>query len=111
MLRPYSPAPSDDAQIGKIICRLHHGQRGQRHAVHRVTSDLIGRVRQHKNGTFDGFTKKYKVHMLVWYEQHATADTAIYREKQLKEWRRLWKLRIIEEMNPEWRDLSADFTA
>jgi putative endonuclease len=76
-----------------------------------VTSDLVKRVHQHKNGLFDSFTKKYKVHMLVWYEQHATAETAIYREKQLKEWRRLWKLRIIEEMNPEWRDLSVDFTA
>jgi putative endonuclease len=76
-----------------------------------VTSDLVKRVHQHKNGISDSFTKKYKVHMLVWYEQHATADTAIYREKQLKEWRRLWKLRIIEEMNPDWRDLSVDFTA
>jgi len=73
-----------------------------------ATSDLVGRVHQHKNGVFDGFTKKYKVHMLVWYEQHATADTAIYREKQLKNWNRLWKLRIIEEMNPEWRDLYGD---
>lgn len=73
-----------------------------------MTSDLVNRVYQHKNGTFDGFTKKYKVHMLVWYEQHGRADTAIYREKQLKNWNRLWKLRIIEEMNPEWRDLYED---
>jgi putative endonuclease len=76
-----------------------------------VTSDLVKRVFQHKQGTFDGFTRKYKCHLLVWYEQHARAETAIYREKQLKEWNRIWKLRIIEEMNPEWRDLSADFTA
>lgn len=76
-----------------------------------VTSDFVKRVFQHKHGAVDGFTKKYKCHTLVWYEQHATAETAIYREKQLKEWNRLWKLRIIEEMNPEWRDLSADFTA
>ena len=73
-----------------------------------VTSDLIGRVYQHKNGLVDGFTKWHKVHMLVWYEQHATAATAIYREKQLKNWNRLWKLRIIEEMNPDWRDLYGD---
>ncbi|MGE0668045.1 MAG: GIY-YIG nuclease family protein [Sphingomonadales bacterium] len=76
-----------------------------------VTSDLVKRVFQHKQGAADGFTKKYKCHTLVWYEQHATAQTAITREKQLKEWKRLWKLRIIEEMNPDWRDLSADFTA
>jgi putative endonuclease len=76
-----------------------------------VTSDLVGRVYHHKAGTYDGFTKKYKVHMLVWYEIHGTADTALSREKQLKEWNRIWKLRLIEEMNPDWSDLSADFTA
>ena len=76
-----------------------------------VTSDLVGRVYHHKSGAYDGFTKKYKVHVLVWYEIHATADTAISREKQLKEWNRIWKLRLIEEMNPDWRDLSVDFTA
>jgi putative endonuclease len=76
-----------------------------------VTSDLVRRVFQHKQGDADGFTKKYKCHTLVWYEQHATAQTAITREKQLKEWKRLWKLRLIEEINPDWRDLAADCTA
>jgi putative endonuclease len=76
-----------------------------------VTSNLPRRVWQHKNGTYGGFTTKYKVHQLVWYELHARSETALYREKQLKEWNRILKLRIIEEMNPDWRDLSADFTA
>ena len=70
-----------------------------------VTSDLLSRVFQHKNGTYSGFTKKYKVHQLVWYEWHGSAESAIYREKQLKEWNRIWKLRIIEDMNPRWLDL------
>jgi putative endonuclease len=70
-----------------------------------VTSDLPGRVWQHKEGVEDGFTRKYGCKMLVWYEQHGEIEMAIRREKQLKEWKRLWKLRIIEEMNPDWDDL------
>ena len=70
-----------------------------------VTSDLPGRVWQHKEGTADGFTKKYGCKMLVWFEQHGDIESAIVREKQMKEWQRLWKLRVIEEMNPEWNDL------
>ena len=70
-----------------------------------VTSDLPGRVWQHKEGAADGFTKKYGCKMLVWFEQHGDIESAIVREKQMKEWQRLWKLRVIEEMNPEWNDL------
>lgn len=70
-----------------------------------VTSDLQGRVWQHKNGTFDGFTKKYGCKILVWYAVFDRIDDAIQREKQMKEWKRLWKLREIEEMNPDWNDL------
>jgi putative endonuclease len=70
-----------------------------------VTSELPGRVWQHKEGVEDGFTRKYGCKMLVWYEQHGEIEMAIRREKQLKEWKRLWKLRIIEEMNPDWDDL------
>ena len=70
-----------------------------------VTSDLPGRVRQHKEGTADGFTKKYGCKMLVWFEQFGDIELAIQREKQMKEWKRLWKLRAIEEMNPAWDDL------
>ena len=70
-----------------------------------VTSDLPGRVWQHKEGAADGFTKKYGCKLLVWFEQHGDIESAIVREKQMKEWQRLWKLRVIEEMNPEWNDL------
>lgn len=68
-----------------------------------VTSDLIKRVFQHKEGLIDGFTKKYKVKMLVYYEQHNCAQSAIKREKQMKEWKRQWNL--IEKNNPNWHDL------
>jgi putative endonuclease len=70
-----------------------------------VTSDLIKRVWQHKNNLVEGFTKKYNTKLLVYYEQHQTMEEAIVREKQLKEWNRSWKMRIIIEMNPNWDDL------
>ena len=70
-----------------------------------VTSDLIKRVWEHKQDLTEGFTRKYGVHELVWYEQHADMLTAIAREKTLKEWKRAWKLELIEKMNPEWMDL------
>lgn len=72
-----------------------------------VTSDLDLRVAQHKQGVFEGFAKTYGCKMLVWYEQHPTMDTAIQREKSLKRYLRKWKLKLIEDLNPEWRDLSA----
>jgi putative endonuclease len=70
-----------------------------------ITSDLIKRVWQHRNEVVDGFTSRHHVHDLVWYEMHETMESAILREKQLKEWKRAWKLRLIEGENPEWRDL------
>ncbi|MDE0196344.1 MAG: GIY-YIG nuclease family protein [bacterium] len=70
-----------------------------------VTSNLVGRVWQHKNGSLGGFTEKYRVHLLVWYEPHPTMESAIRREKQIKSWRRAWKIRLIEESNSQWRDL------
>ena len=70
-----------------------------------VTSNLIGRVWQHKSGSLGGFTEKYRVHLLVWYEPHLTMESAIRREKQIKGWRRAWKRRLVEESNPHWRDL------
>ena len=74
-----------------------------------VTSDLIKRVWQHKNDLADGFTKRYGVHRLVWYEQCRTMEVAIAREKAVKEWKRAWKIKLIEERNPEWHDLYGDF--
>jgi putative endonuclease len=70
-----------------------------------VTSNLIRRVWLHQNSATNGFTCKYKVHILVWYELHDRMDTAIAREKSLKRWRRLWKIRLIEQDNPNWLDL------
>ena len=73
-----------------------------------VTSDLLRRVWQHKNGSAESFTKRYGVHTLVWYESHETMRSAIVREKSIKNWRRVWKLELIEEDNPTWRDLYED---
>ena len=75
-----------------------------------VTNDLIRRVYEHKHDILPGFTKKYGVHTLVYFEQAESIDAAINREKQLKWWRRKWKLALIEEANPEWRDLWEDIT-
>ena len=73
-----------------------------------VTSDLIQRVLAHKNDIVAGFTRKYRVHDLVWFEQHATMDSAIAREKAIKEWRRAWKIELIEKTNPKWVELYPD---
>ena len=70
-----------------------------------VTSDLHGRMAEHDQGLIEGFTKRYGVKLLVYYELHDDMAAAIRREKQLKEWRRAWKVRLIETMNPEWTDL------
>ena len=70
-----------------------------------VTSNLIKRIWQHKNNVVDGFTKKYDVHILVWYELHETMESAIKHEKRLKGWKREWKVRMIEEKNLWWQDL------
>ena len=63
------------------------------------------RVWQHRNDAVDGFTKRYSVHQLVWYELHETMESAIEREKTLKNWKRVWKLELIENSNPSWQDL------
>ena len=70
-----------------------------------VTSDLIKRVWQHREGVVEGFTKDYNVKQLVWYEQHENAESAVRREKQLKKWNRAWKIRLLESGNPYWNDL------
>lgn len=73
-----------------------------------ITSDLIKRVYEHKNKLADGFTKKYAIKTLVYYEIYDDAETAIVREKALKKWKRLWEMRLIETINPDWRDLYDD---
>lgn len=70
-----------------------------------VTSDLVKRIWQHKNDVVEGYTHRYGVHTLVWYELHPTMESAILREKTLKAWKRDWKMRLINEGNAEWRDL------
>jgi putative endonuclease len=74
-----------------------------------VTSNLLQRIAQHREGTLRGFTDRYGCKRLVWFEMHGTMESAILREKQLKNWRRAWKLALIEEANPTWRDLAEDY--
>ena len=70
-----------------------------------VTNDLIRRVYEHKHGFVNGFTKKYQVHRLVYYEHTHDVKSAIQKEKQMKKWKRQWKIELIEDMNPGWNDL------
>jgi putative endonuclease len=70
-----------------------------------VTSNLVQRVWQHRSGEIDGFTSKYEVKRLVWFEMHAAMEVAIQREKQIKKWNRTWKIELIEASNQRWRDL------
>ncbi len=70
-----------------------------------VTSDLVKRTWEHRNDLVEGFTKRYGVHHLVWYELHESMESAIQREKRLKGWKRGWKLELIESTNPDWEDL------
>ena len=73
-----------------------------------VTSNLMARIFQHREGVVAGFTRRYGVKLLVWLEAHSTMDSAILREKQMKKWNRAWKLQLIEKDNPAWRDLAVD---
>jgi len=70
-----------------------------------ITSDPLRRVYDHKSDVREGFTSRYGVHMLVWYEVHEDVETAIMREKRIKKWRRKWKIELIEKENPRWIDL------
>jgi putative endonuclease len=70
-----------------------------------VTSDLVARIHQHKKGAIPGFTRKYDVKRLVWFETHEDIEEALIRERRIKNWRRKWKLQLIEKDNPYWRDL------
>jgi putative endonuclease len=73
-----------------------------------VTSDLARRVFEHKHDLIEGFTKKYKVHMLVYYEHTNDVNSAIEREKVIKRWKRQWRINLIRRSNPEWKDLSSE---
>ena len=73
-----------------------------------MTDDLVRRTWEHRIGVVPGFTRKYNVKMLVWFEQHETREFAFMRERQLKKWNRSWKIQLIEQINPTWRDLWDD---
>lgn len=75
-----------------------------------VTSDLVKRIWEHKQDLVEGFTRKYQIHKLVWFEHTTSIESAIQREKQLKKWNRAWKIRIINETNPSWKDLYKNLT-
>ena len=76
-----------------------------------VTNDLVRRVGEHKNDLVEGFTKRYRVHSLVWFEATENVSAAILREKQIKKWSRRWKLELIEKENPRWLDLYDSISA
>jgi len=94
---------ADFQPCGYIMASARHGT-----LYTGVTSHLIQRIVQHREGTFDGFTKRYAVKRLVWFELAGTMELAIAREKQLKNWQRRWKIELIETANPEWRDLAEE---
>ena len=71
-----------------------------------VTSNLLARIAQHREGAIPGFTRRYDIKRLVWFEQHANMESAILREKRIKKWERAWKLELIEAGNPDWHDLA-----
>ncbi|MBN8707083.1 MAG: GIY-YIG nuclease family protein [Bacteroidetes bacterium] len=75
-----------------------------------VTNNLQKRIQEHKNEIFDGFTKKYHIHSLVWFDTTSDIESAILKEKQLKNWQREWKIELIEKENPEWKDLSGGWS-
>ena len=85
--------------------RLYAGEQEERCHLIGVTSDLVKRIWQHRNDLVEGFTHRYQVHELAWFEMHPTMESAILREKTLKRWKRDWKMRLINEGNAEWRDL------
>jgi putative endonuclease len=74
-----------------------------------VTSNLMQRIQQHREETFEGHSKRVKAKLLMWYEQHMTMETAIVKEKRIKGWDRQWKINMIEAENPDWHDLAIDF--
>ncbi len=75
-----------------------------------VTVNLTQRIWQHKNNLIEGFTKRYDIHRLVWYELHESMESAIQKEKAIKKWNRAWKIELIEKNNPTWRDLYDEIT-
>ena len=88
--------------------RLYPCQSLSQYSVHRRNIDLPGRIWQHREGVVRGFTQRYGIKRLVWFERHDTMESAILREKRVKRWPRSWKYDLIHERNPTWRDLAED---
>ena len=86
-----------------IVCDRRHGT-----LYTGVTSDLARRIWEHRRGTVEGFTRRYGLKLLAWYEVNETMEAAITREKHIKAWKRSWKVKLIERTNPTWRDLYED---
>ncbi len=101
------PRPSPGYMVGHGqagLC-LHRRQPPQRHDLYRSHQRPPARIHEHRTGAIPGFTRRYGCKMLVWYQAFDQLDSARHRELQMKEWKRAWKLRLIEEMNPDWNDL------
>jgi len=92
--------------LAYYVYLLASGRNGTLYAG--VTSDLVKRVFEHKNDLTEGFTKRYAIHDLVWFESTSSIEEAIRKEKQIKDWKRAWKIALIERENPRWRDLYPD---
>jgi putative endonuclease len=90
--------------VGAFVYIMASGRNGTIYIG--VTTDLVRRTWEHRHGVIEGFTKRYGCKLLVWYEAHETLESARLREKRLKEWKRAWKLREIEGLNPCWDDLA-----
>jgi len=101
-----SPSMLDRSYYVYILASRRHGT-----LYVGVTNDLRRRVFEHKNDLVDGFTQKYKVKLLVWFEVTESVEAAMEREKQIKKWNRGWKIELIEKMNPTWRDLYPEIAA
>ena len=92
-----------DATMSFYVYILASGRNGTLYTG--MTDDLARRMEEHRTGALPGFTKRYGVKTLVWFEAHETRDAVFFRERQIKKWERKWKLRTIEEANPDWKDL------
>ncbi len=94
-----------EERFGEARLRLHHGEQAERHALHWRNERFDEACLEHREGVIDGFTKRYGCRLLVWFEAHDRIENAIAREKQMKEWRRAWKIRRVGEANPDRTDL------
>ena len=108
--RRVAPSPESISPFAHGLLRLSPRQQEIRHLYLGVTNDIIRRIHEHKTKVVPGFSKKYSVDKLVWYEIYDDPATAITREKELKKWRRDWKIRLIEQGNPQWIDLYPQIT-